>query len=111
MEKITHSAMLTAWSPMRSKYFVIINRSSASSPSSGRSVMSRIRRSLEASKQRSTISSWSMTDCASATSRRTKESTLSVTIAVASRAMSRIWMVSGAVRPPRQATISAMSSA
>ena len=53
----------------------------------------------------------STADCASATSRRTKESTLSVTIAVASRAMSRIWMVSGAVRPPRQATISAISSA
>ena len=35
IEKITHSAMFTAWSPIRSKYFAIISRSSAYSPSSG----------------------------------------------------------------------------
>ena len=34
-ENTTHSAMFTAWSPMRSKYFAIIRRSSAYSPSSG----------------------------------------------------------------------------
>ena len=34
-EKMTHSAMFVAWSPMRSKYLAIIKRSSANSPSEG----------------------------------------------------------------------------
>ena len=34
MENSTHSAMLVAWSPMRSRYFAIIRRSMHTSPSS-----------------------------------------------------------------------------
>ena len=34
-EKMTHSAMLVAWSPMRSKYLATISRSRAYSPSPG----------------------------------------------------------------------------
>ena len=34
-EKMTHSAMFTAWSPMRSKYLAIIKRSIARSPLAG----------------------------------------------------------------------------
>ena len=43
MEKITHSAMLVAWSPMRSKYLAIISRSRAYSPSAGSAAMREIR--------------------------------------------------------------------
>ena len=43
---MTHSAMFVAWSPMRSKYFAIISRSSAYSPSAGSCAILPIRRSL-----------------------------------------------------------------
>ena len=35
MANTTHSAMFTAWSPMRSRYLEIIRRSSASTPRAG----------------------------------------------------------------------------
>ena len=48
---MTHSAMFVAWSPIRSKYFAIISRSSANSPSLGSEEM----RSINAKKKDGTV--------------------------------------------------------
>ena len=60
-EKITHSAILVAWSPILSKYFAIIKRSVASSPSPESSRINWITSFFAASNKASTISSCSMT--------------------------------------------------
>ena len=110
MENSTHSAILVAWSPIRSRYLAIISTSSTRSPSSGFCAISAMRSLLHSSNRRSTTSSYSITLHARVRSRRTNASRLSVTILMVACAMRSMCALCPHT-PDRYVTISAISLA